>query len=54
MLCFPLPQIEELLATLIAEAMQDGVIDEDEKREIDAAKAAIAKVTGLGVGATPG
>jgi hypothetical protein len=46
-----LPQIEEILAKISAEAMQDGVIDEDEQRDIDAAKAAIAKAR---TGVTPG
>ena len=50
-------QIEKILATISAEAMQDGVIDEDEQRDIDAAKAAIAKartgVTSVGLMPTP-
>ena len=46
-----LPQIEQILAKITAEAMEDGFIDEDEQRDIDAAKAAIAKAR---TGVTPG
>jgi hypothetical protein len=38
-----LEQIEELLAKLTAEAMEDGVIDEDEQLDIDDAKAALER-----------
>jgi hypothetical protein len=38
-----LAQIEDLLAKITAEAMEDGLVDEDEQKDIDAAKQALER-----------